>query len=103
MSTKALDLSQTSNFFSANTNNLEVEADVSFLNNIEIGGAVNGRPASADYVDQTSATGSAELPAGTTGERDVTPSAVYRQALRDLPLQSGFLETVVWPQKPAEI
>lgn len=31
----------------------------------------------ADYVDQTSATGSAELPAGTTGERDGTPSAGY--------------------------
>lgn len=30
-----------------------------------------------DYVEQTSATGSAELPAGTTAQRDGTPSAGY--------------------------
>jgi hypothetical protein len=25
----------------------------------------------------------------------------YRQALRDIPQQSGFPETIVWPEKPA--
>lgn len=26
--------------------------------------------------------------------------AVYRQALRDIPQQSGFPETIKWPEKP---
>lgn len=29
-----------------------------------------------------------------------TPWAPYRQALRDVPQQAGFPETVVWPVKP---
>jgi hypothetical protein len=27
--------------------------------------------------------------------------ATYRQALRDVPLQSGFPDTIVWPTKPS--
>ena len=38
-----------------------------------------------------------------TANSDVTMSAAmttYRQALRDIPSQSGFPETVTWPQEP---
>ena len=31
---------------------------------------------------------------------DKTAWATYRQALRDVPMQSGFPQTVVWPDKP---
>lgn len=38
-----------------------------------------------------------------TSGTDVTMSAsmkVYRQALRDVPLQAGFPSTITWPQEP---
>lgn len=39
--------------------------------------------------------------AAETGSQISAEWATYRQALRDVPAQSGFPENVVWPQPPA--
>jgi hypothetical protein len=39
-----------------------------------------------------------------TANSDVTMTAemtTYRQALRDVPAQSGFPDTITWPQEPS--
>ncbi|MBC17074.1 MAG: hypothetical protein CL942_08485 [Desulfovibrio sp.] len=35
------------------------------------------------------------------GDQDIVRWQAYRQALRDLPRQSGFPKAVVWPEEPA--
>jgi len=43
----------------------------------QVGTAPSDVPTNADVVNQTSGTGSAELPVGTTGERDASPDTGY--------------------------
>jgi len=43
----------------------------------QVGTAASDVPTNADVVNQTSGTGSAELPVGTTAERDATPDTGY--------------------------
>ena len=66
---------------------IEAGADVTDTANVTAAGALMDSEVTnlaavkafdpADYVEKTSATGSAELPSGTTAERDGTPSAGY--------------------------
>lgn len=66
---------------------IEASADVTDVDNVTAAGALMDSEVTnlaqvkafdtTDYVAKTSATGSAEMPAGTTAQRDVSPSAGY--------------------------
>jgi len=86
---------------------IEAGADVTDTANVTAAGALMDSEVAnlaavksfdpTDYVNQTSATGSAELPAGTTAQRDGTPSAGYLRFNTTEQTFEGYDGSEWWP------
>jgi len=66
----------------------------------EYAAGANDRAASAHRTERNAKLTESDWTQVADAPVDKTAWATYRQALRDIPEQAGFPETVVWPEKP---